>query len=65
MFFVIDENMRLCLSMDFSFMYCDLNNGLKVCHSGHGLNNRLVKVRDSKTFIQMSGIRIPTVLAVN
>ena len=43
-------------------MYCDLNNGLKVRYSGHGLNNGIVKVRTSNGSVnQMSSIRIPTV----
>ena len=32
--------------MNYSFVYCDLNNGLKVCYSGHGLINGLLKVRN-------------------
>ena len=30
--------------MNYSLIYCDLKNGLKVRYSGHGLNNRVVKV---------------------
>ena len=44
-------------------MYCDLNNGLKVCYSGHGLNNGIVKVCNLNGSVnRMSGIRIPTVV---
>ena len=33
--------------MNYSFMYCDLKNRLKVRYSGHGFNNEIVKVRNS------------------
>ena len=32
--------------MNYSFVCCDLNNGLKVHYSGHGLNNGLLKVHN-------------------
>ena len=39
-------------SINYSFIYCDLNNGLKVrFFSGHGLNNGLVKVRNLNGFV--------------
>ena len=48
--------------MNYSFMNCNLNNRLKVRHSGHGLKNGFVKVCNSNGFvIQMSGIQIPIV----
>ena len=52
--------------MNYSFMYRDLNSGLKFCYSGHGLNNGIVKVHNlNGSVIQMSGIQIPTVQELN
>ena len=48
--------------MNYSFLYCDLNNGQKVHYSGYGLNNGIVKVRNSNGSVnRMSGILILTV----
>ena len=44
-------------------MYCDLNNRLKLCYSGHGLNNGLVKLCNSNgSVIQRAVIWILTVM---
>ena len=53
-------------SMNCSRMYCDLNNGLKIHYSGHGLNNGVAKVSNSNgSVIRRAVIQILTVFLLH